>query len=147
MLGVLASLVLQVGASRLPAPSPQAPKPPGPAASAVAPTAIRPASELAEASRRYAPVVRRCYETEGLRRDPSLSATLEVAVVIDSTGLVQRVRVDSTGVQGLGLPEVAECVKRAARTWHFSSGSYALEEPALSYRLVPPAKEKAPDST
>ena len=105
-------------------------------------TAIRPASELAEASRRYAPVVRGCYEREGLRHDPSLAATLEVAVVIAPSGAVQRVTVDTSVVRGLGAAQVMECVRRAAAAWHFSSGAYALEEPAFTYKLTPPDRRR-----
>ena len=83
MILVLAGLALQVAGAATKPPAAVPAKPPAAAAAAV-----RPAQELRAMSQRYAPTVRGCYEREGLRRDPALSATLDVTVTIDSLGAV-----------------------------------------------------------
>jgi hypothetical protein len=129
----LAGLALQVAAA--------ATKPPAvvPAKSLAAAAAeVRPAEELRAMSQRYAPTVRGCYEREGLRRDPALSATLDVTVTIDSLGAVIRARVDTLDVRGEGMSDVAACVQAAASQWRFSSGRFSVEETTFTYKLVPP---------
>jgi hypothetical protein len=125
MLSLLASLTLQVAAV-------------GPSTLALR-DSVRPDRELRVAGQRYAPIVRSCYEREGLKRDPNLTGTLDVSVVIQPRGAVQHVRIDTTGVSGIGMRDVADCVAQAASGWRFSSGVYALEEPTFTYKLVPPA--------
>ena len=102
------------------------------------PDSVRPPDELRIASQRYAPVVRGCYEREGLRRDPRLAANVDVTVTIDSQGAVIQVRVDTLDAHGIGMSDVVACVETAAMHWHFSSGTYAEEEMTFTYKLVPP---------
>ena len=71
--------------------------------------------------------IRRCYESEGLPRNPSLSGTMDIALTILPTGVVSDVRVDSLALRGPGSAEVARCIVRHARNWRFERGDYATE--------------------
>src|SRR4051812_26415399 len=126
MLSVLAGLALQVAAAARPV-------------IAVPTDSGRSSGELRVASQRYAPTVRGCYEREGLKLDPALEGTLDVSVTIVPQGHVREVRVDTLDVRGTGMREVASCVAALAAQWHFSSGTYALEETTFSFKLLPVA--------
>ena len=141
MIAVIATIVLQIASATKPlAPRAKAaPAPvPVPAASAAA-DSVRPESEVRYASQRNAPSVRGCYEREGLRRDPALSATVDVTVTVDPHGIVTQAQVDTLDVHGDGMSDVAACVQAAAVRWRFSSGTYAPEALTFSYKLLPPA--------
>ena len=147
MFAALASIALQMVtvAKPLPAAKPENPPPavasPG-KTSNPAPAATdsgRPTDELRIASQRYAAAVRGCYEREGLKRDPALSANVDVTVSIEPHGMVRQVKVDTLDVHGLGMSDVVTCIQNAAMQWQFSSGTYAIEEMTFSYKLVPPA--------
>jgi hypothetical protein len=117
-----------------------------PAASAQSPTdttvvasdSARSESEFKAASARYSPVVRGCYEREGLRADPALSATVEVGVTVAPTGTVRDISVDTLEVKGVGMANVARCVSQAAATWKFQPGAYAEERAILTFKLLAP---------
>ena len=114
------------------------------AAGAVAPGAApRSAVELRRAGLRYAPVVRTCYEREGLLLDPALRGRLEVSLTVAASGAVDGVSVDTVDVAGAGMREVARCVVDAAARWHLAAGPYATEAIVLAYDLVPPETRRA----
>ena len=97
-------------------------------------------SELRAASTRYSPAVRTCYEREGLKADPALTATVDVGLTIKADGAVAEISVDTVAVQGVGMSSVAKCVAQAATTWRFPAGTYAVERAILSFKLVAPAR-------
>jgi hypothetical protein len=104
---------------------------------------LRPAIELRRAGARYAPVVRTCYEREGLLQDPALRGRLEIGFTVGSSGEVRDVAVDTLEVRGTGMSEVARCVAEEARHWHFSAGAFAPESVLLPYELLPPERPVA----
>lgn len=107
---------------------------------------VRPSIELRRAGARYAPVVRTCYEREGLLQDPALRGRLEVGFTVAPSGMVSEIAVDTLAVRGIGMREVARCVADAATAWHLSAGAFAPEAIVLAYDLVPPRPEPPPDS-
>lgn len=115
----------------------------GPIASALP---LRPAVELRRAGARYAPVVRTCYEREGLLQDPTLRGRLEVGFTVASNGAISAIAVDTLEVRGSGMREVARCVADEATRWHFSSGAFAPEAILLAYDLLPPERSLASDT-
>ena len=108
---------------------------------------LRPAIELRRAGARYAPVVRTCYEREGLLQDPALRGRLEVGFTVSSSGTVSDVAVDTLDVRGTGMREVARCVAEEARHWHFGAGLFAPESVLLPYQLLPPERSLAADES
>ena len=91
--------------------------------------------EIEAAARRYAPVVRHCYQEEGLKEDPTLSGILHVSVMVGSEGEVHGARVTVTDAHGLGMRAVVSCVTAATAKWHFAAGAFHEERVALSFRL------------
>jgi hypothetical protein len=106
----------------------------------------RPAGELRRAGLRYAPAIRTCYEREGLLQDPALRGRLEVGFTIAASGSVADIVVDTLGVSGVGMREVARCVADAATRWHFAGGVFAPEAVLLAFDLLPPLTRLASDS-
>ena len=107
---------------------------------------LRPATELRRAGARYAPVVRTCYEREGLLQDPALRGRLEIGFTVGSSGEVRDVAVDTLEVRGTGMGEVARCVAEEARHWRFSAGAFAPESILLPYELLPPERPVAAET-
>lgn len=91
--------------------------------------------EIEAAARRYAPVVRHCYQEEGLKEDPSLSGILRVSITVGAQGEVLAARVTATDAHGLGMRAVVSCVAAAAASWHFAAGPFHEERVGLSFRL------------
>ena len=54
----------------------------------VQPDSIRSDADIRSAVLRHAPAVRRCYEVEGLGRNPALAGSVEIMVTILPTGAV-----------------------------------------------------------
>jgi hypothetical protein len=102
-----------------------------------APAVSRPRDpeEIEAAARRYAPVVRHCYQEEGLKEDPTLSGILRVSVIVGPEGAVHAPRVTVTEAHGLGMRAVVSCVATAAASWHFTAGPFHEERVGLSFRL------------
>ncbi|HUF25645.1 MAG TPA: AgmX/PglI C-terminal domain-containing protein [Gemmatimonadaceae bacterium] len=98
---------------------------------------LRAGGEVRAAVLRNAKDVRRCYEKEGLRRNPELSGTVELSLTILPTGMVSQAKVDSLELRGPGIGEVARCITRHARTWRFERGPYATEVHLFPLDLVP----------
>ena len=133
MLTLLASLLLtmSLGAQE-----------PRPELATVAPLAIAGDSARSDAEVRASVLrntgdIRRCYETEGLPRNPALSGRMELALTILPTGVVSGVRVDSLALRGPGSLEVARCISRHARNWRFERGDFATETHTFPLDFVP----------
>jgi hypothetical protein len=103
----------------------------------VVPTARSP-EELRQAGLRYQGAVRACYEQEGLRQDPRLAGSLEVGLTISPQGSVADISIDTMDVRGLGMREVAACVRSAAAHWHFSDGPFRIERSVLAFTFIAP---------
>lgn len=134
---ILAGLCL-VPVAHAQAPADTSAVPVAPAITAVPVDPPRSESEFRNASARYSPVVRGCYEREGLRADPGLSATVEVGVTVEPGGSVREITVDTLAVTGVGIANVARCVSQAATTWKFQAGPYAEERAILTFKLLAP---------
>lgn len=89
------------------------------------------------AALRHVADVRRCYEREGLTRDPGLTGTLDVTITILATGTVSNAVVSSSAMQGLGAREVATCLTAAIRNWRFDRGPYLVETIVFPFRFAP----------
>ena len=94
--------------------------------------------EVEAAARRYAPVVRHCYQEEGLKGDPTLSGILRVSIAVGPGGDVHSPKVTVTEAHGVGMPAVVSCVAAATASWHFAAGPFREEHVGLSFRLVAP---------
>ena len=81
--------------------------------------------------------VRRCYESEGLPRNPMLRGTIEIALTIEPTGVVSSARVGSLRIGGPGVAELAICIVRHARNWRFDRGPYSVEVHLFPFSFVP----------
>ena len=97
---------------------------------------IRTDADIRAAVMRHAPAVRKCYETEGLLRNPSLAGSVEITVTILPTGVVSDVEVSTVGLKGVGESEVAKCLAGVARTWRFDRGPYIIETVVFPFDLV-----------
>jgi hypothetical protein len=97
---------------------------------------IRPDAKIRSAALRHAPDVKKCYETEGLGRNPSLGGSVEITVTILPTGTVSEVDVKPLGLRGAGALEVTKCLAAAARTWTFDRGPYVIESVILPFQLT-----------
>lgn len=102
---------------------------------APAPSRPRPAGQIEDAARRFAPAVRHCYQEEGLKQDPALSGDLRVSMTVEAGGDVRTARVTVTGARGVGMRAVVSCVTAAAGSWHFAPGPFREERVRLSFRL------------
>ncbi len=90
---------------------------------------------------RHAPDVRRCYQDEGLRRNPELSGKIDLELTILPTGAVDSVNV-ATSFDGPGQREVSSCVALRARNWRFDRGPYAVETVVFPFVLTPAERAK-----
>lgn len=98
---------------------------------------VRTDRDIRLAALRHVADVRRCYEHEGLTRDPGLTGTLDVTITILATGTVRDAVVSSSAMQGLGAREVAACLTTAIRNWRFERGPYVVETIVFPFRFAP----------
>jgi hypothetical protein len=98
---------------------------------------VRSDREVRLAALRHAADVKRCYEREGLSRDPRLTGTLDVSVTVLATGEVSDASVASHDMRGLGVREVATCLTLAIRNWRFERGPYVVETIVFPFRFMP----------
>ena len=98
---------------------------------------VRADSDIRQSALRHSADIRRCYETEALSRNPSLSGTLDVEVTILPTGVVSKVGIPPTGLRGRGVAELSACVTTAVRNWRFERGTFAIERVILPFQLIP----------
>ncbi len=102
---------------------------------------VRREVEVRETVLRHAPDVRRCYQDEGLRRNPQLAGNIEVELTILPTGTVDSVNV-ATNLAGPGQQEVTVCVALRARNWRFERGPYAVETVVFPFVFSPEERAK-----
>ena len=104
---------------------------------------IRSDHDIRLAALRHVADVKRCYEREGLTRDPRLSGTLEMSVTVQATGEVSEASVATHTMRGLGVREVATCLTLTIRNWRFERGPYAVETIVFPFRFTPiPVEER-----
>lgn len=103
----------------------------------VAGDSVRADADIRQSALRHSADIRRCYETEALSRNPSLSGTLDVEVTILPTGVVSKVGIPPTGLRGRGVAELSACVTTAVRNWRFERGPFAIERVILPFQLIP----------
>lgn len=102
---------------------------------------VRREVEVRETVLRHAPDVRRCYQDEGLRRNPELSGKIDLELTILPTGTVDSVNV-ATSFAGPGRHEVTTCVALRARNWRFDRGPYAVETVVFPFVFTPEERAK-----
>ncbi|HEX6048224.1 MAG TPA: AgmX/PglI C-terminal domain-containing protein [Gemmatimonadaceae bacterium] len=108
------------------------------AASGPTPTdSVRADREIRLVALRHVADVRRCYEREGLTRDPALAGTLDVTVTVQATGVVSDVAVTAEDMHGVGAREVATCLTMVIRNWRFDRGPYAVEAIVFPFDFKP----------
>lgn len=109
-----------------------------------APTdSVRSDRDVRLAALRHVAEVKRCYEREGLTRDPRLSGTLEMSVTVQATGEVSDASVAAHDMRGVGVREVATCLSLAIRNWRFERGPYVVETIVFPFRFTPiPGEER-----
>jgi hypothetical protein len=93
------------------------------------------------AALRHVADVKRCYEREGLTRDPRLSGTLAVTVTVLATGEVSDAVAALDEMRGVGARELAACLTTAIRQWRFERGPYAVETIVFPFRFTPMAAD------
>jgi outer membrane biosynthesis protein TonB len=98
---------------------------------------IRADREIRLVALRHVADVRRCYEREGLTRDPRLSGTLDVTVTVLATGVVSEVAVTAADMRGIGAREVSRCLTTAMRNWRFDRGPYEVETIVFPFSFQP----------
>ena len=122
---MLSSLALVLALGAVPAPAP------------ALPDTVRAETEIRQVVLRNAADVRRCYEREGLRRNPELTGLLEIRMTILPTGRVDEVALATSSMRGQGVDEVVRCIANVARHWRFDRGAYHVETIVLPFRLAP----------
>ena len=105
-------------------------------APAVPTDSIRSDAAIRAAALRHSPDVRKCYETEGLARNPALSGSVEIELTIQPSGAVSEVLINADHLKGVGKPEVVRCLAAAAKTWTFDRGAYVVETIIVPYQLT-----------
>ena len=98
---------------------------------------VRSDREIRLVALRHVADVRRCYEREGLTRDPRLAGTVDVPVTVQATGIVSDAAVTAHTMQGLGIREVASCLTTAIRNWRFDRGPYVVETLVFPFSFKP----------
>ena len=96
---------------------------------------VRSDAKIRSTALRHAPDVRKCYENEGLGRNPNLVGSVELTITILPTGAVSEVSVNADALKGSGGAEVAKCLAKAARAWKFDRGPYVVEAVILPFKL------------
>ena len=102
---------------------------------------IRADTEIRQVVLRNAADVRRCYEREGLRRNPGLTGLIEIRMTILPTGRVDDVALATSDMNGRGVEEVVRCIASVARHWRFDRGAYPVETIVLPFSLSPAPAE------
>ena len=108
-----------------------------PPLAAIAADSARSDAEVRASVLRNTNDIRRCYETEGLPRNPALAGRMHLTLTIAPTGIVSDVSVDSLALRGPGTLEVARCVAIRARNWRFERGNFATETHSFPLDFVP----------
>jgi hypothetical protein len=98
---------------------------------------IRTDRDIRLAALRHVADVKRCYEREGLTRNPALTGTLDVTVTVLATGVVSEATAASVDMDGVAGREVARCLTTSIRNWRFDRGPYAVETIVFPFRFTP----------
>jgi len=88
------------------------------------------------AALRHVADVKRCYEKEGLARNPSLTGTVDVTLTVLATGVVSDAST-SSDMHGPGAREVAKCLATVVRNWRFERGPFVVETIVYPFRFSP----------
>jgi len=96
---------------------------------------VRSDEDVRQVALRHASQIKQCYESHGLKVNPSLGGTLEVELLVLPTGRVDSAAVASSQLAGPGKQEVEACVVGAVRNWRFDRGNYALESIVYPFQL------------
>ena len=123
------------------APLPAAGSAPATLDSIPASDSVRREVEVRETVLRHAPDVRRCYQDEGLRRNPELTGKIDLELTILPTGTVDSVNI-AASFAGPGEHEVTTCVASRARNWRFDRGPYAVETVVFPFVFTPDERAK-----
>jgi hypothetical protein len=102
---------------------------------------VRSDRDIRLAALRHVADVKRCYEHEGLARNPALSGTLDVTVTVLATGVVRDASIATHDMRGFGAREVANCLTTVIRNWRFDRGPYAVETIVFPFRFSPISTE------
>ena len=117
--------------------APAAPaSPPAAAPSVAAGDSVRADRIIRETVLRHARDARRCYEMEGLRRNPVLTSTIELEVTILPTGIVEHAVARPDAARS-GASEVASCLAVVARNWRFERGPFDVEVIVFPFSFAP----------
>lgn len=98
---------------------------------------VRSDRDIRLAALRHVADVRRCYEREGLTRDPRLAGTLDVTVTVLATGEVSAASIADDSMRGFGAREVARCLTTAIRNWRFDRGPFGVETIVFPFHFSP----------
>jgi outer membrane biosynthesis protein TonB len=109
----------------------------GASANAPAADSARADADLRDVALHHASEVKHCYETQGLKLNPTLAGTIEVSLTVLPTGRVDSVAVTSSQLAGVGKREVESCVTMVARNWRFDRGPYGVERIVYPFDLRP----------
>lgn len=93
--------------------------------------------DIRQVALHHAAEVRRCYESQGLRRNPGLAGVVELELRVLPTGVVDSVRVSSSQLDGYGKLEVEACIVELARNWRFDRGPFGVETIVYPFTLTP----------
>lgn len=97
---------------------------------------LRPDHEIRQVALRHSKEIRECYESHGLRVNPTLSGTVEVELHVLPTGRVDRATIADSDLSGDGKQEVEACVIMAVRHWRFERGPFARETIVYPFQLT-----------
>jgi hypothetical protein len=98
---------------------------------------VRTDRDIRLAALRHVADVKRCYEREGLARNPMLTGTLDVTVTVLATGVVSDATAESVDMPGVAGRELAKCLTTAIRNWRFDRGPYQVETIVFPFRFSP----------
>jgi hypothetical protein len=102
---------------------------------------VRSDRDIRLAALRHVADVKRCYEQEGLARNPSLAGTVDVRITVLATGVVSEASTSSEDMRGPGAREVAKCLATVVRNWRFERGPFVIETIVFPFRFSPALTE------
>ncbi len=97
---------------------------------------VRPDADVREVALHHATEIQQCYETNGLRVNPSLSGTIEVEATVLPTGRVDSVVVSASNLRGAGRAEVESCITMVVRNWRYDRGPFGTEIVVYPFSLM-----------
>jgi hypothetical protein len=97
---------------------------------------VRPDTDVRQVALHHAAEIQQCYETHGLRVNPDLSGTVEIAATVLGAGRVDSVAITRSNLRGAGRDAVESCITAMVRNWRFERGPYATEIIVYPFDLV-----------